>query len=189
LISLQSRWKIRAGVVLLSMMLSGGPSWCAPTAISKEYQIKAVCLFNFAQFVTWPPEVFDSPDQPFRIGILGDDPFGTFLDETVQGEKVDNHPLVIERYSGVEAVKDCQILFVSASESARVKDILSSLKGRNILTVGDKEGFIRSGGVVRFVMEGNKIHLKISLEAAKDASLTISSKILRLAEIVETTKE
>lgn len=49
-----------------------------------EYQVKAVFLFNFAQFVTWPSQPADAP---LVIGILGDDPFGSYLDETVRGEK------------------------------------------------------------------------------------------------------
>jgi hypothetical protein len=174
---------------LLTMLFAGGQSLWAQTEVSKEYQIKAVFLFNFAQFVTWPPEAFASQDQPLRIGILGGDPFGTFLDETVKGEKVGDHPLVIQRYGGVEEVRDCQILFVTASESGEMKEILSALKGKSILTVGDKEGFIRGGGMVRFIMVGNKIRLRINPEAAKSAGLTISSKILRLAQISEQGKD
>ncbi len=175
--------------LILLILWAGEPRLWAQTAISKEDQIKAVCLFNFAQFVVWPPESFTSPDEPFRIGILGDDPFGTFLDETVQGEKVDNHPLVIQRYSRVEDIKNCQILFVSGSENERLTEIFSALKGRNILTVGDREHFIRGGGMVRFFVEGNKIRLRINPEAAKSAGLTISSKILRLAQLVEPEKD
>jgi hypothetical protein len=189
LIFLQQRWKIRAGLVLLAMTLAVGPSLCAQTAVSKEYQIKAVCLYNFAQFVVWPPKVFTSPDQPFRIGILGDDPFGTFLDETVQGEKVGGHPLVIQRYDSVEDAGDCQILFVSASESGNLAAILSALKGKSVLTVGEKEDFVQGGGMIRFFVESNKLRLKINPAAAKDAGLTISSKLLRLAQISEPGKD
>ena len=152
---------------------------------SREDQIKAVFLFNFAQFVKWPSEAFTNADEPFRIGILGDDPFDGFLDETVRNEKVDGHPMVIQRYGRVEDAKDCQVLFISPSESQRVENILAGLKGRNILTVGDAEGFLKDGGMVRFFTKENKIHLKINLQAAKQAHLSISSKVLRLAEIAK----
>ncbi len=158
----------------------------AETGVSKEYQVKAVFLFNFAQFVKWPPAAFSRPDEPFRIGVLGNDPFDAFLDETVKGEKVDGHPLVIRRYSSAEDAKDCQILFISGSEGPQMAAILEGLKGLNILTVGDTEGFIKSGGIVRFVTVDNKIHFRINPEAAKRAKLVISSQVLRLAEISET---
>jgi hypothetical protein len=177
-------WTIRVCFILLALWSTVGVPLSAQSPVSKEYQIKAVFLFNFAQFVKWPTAVFASPDEPFRIGILGSDPFDSFLDATVQGEKVDGHPLVIQRYTNVAEIKDCQILFISRSESERMEDIISGLKGRSVLTVADSEGFIKSGGVVLLSKEENKIRLLINLEAAKKANLSISSKLLRLAEIV-----
>lgn len=161
----------------------------AQTKISREYQIKAAFLFNFAQFVTWPPDAFTNAAAPFRIGILGEDPFGAFLDETVRNEKVNGHPLVVQRYRSAKDIKDCQILFVSRSESRRVKRILADLKDRNILTVGDMEDLVESGGIICFSTKKNKIHFQVNLEAAKNANLTISSKMLRLAEIVTPGKD
>ena len=169
-------------VTLPVLLLVLGPFGSLASPISKEYQIKAVFLFNFSQFIQWPSASADS-HRPFRIGVLGDDPFDGFLDNTVRGEKVSGRPLVIQRYASPKEVKDCQILFISRSESGRLGDILTGLKGRSILTVGDSEGFIKNGGVVRFLTRGNRIHLRISPEAAKRVNLNISSKVLRLAEI------
>jgi hypothetical protein len=163
----------------------GGWPVAVKAEIPKEYQIKAVFLFNFVQFVQWPPTAFSSPDQPFCIGVLGENPFGSFLEETIRNEKVGEHPLIVRYFKSVEEVKDCQMLFVNPSENGRSESILKVLKGRNILTVGDKEGFEDTGGIVRFATEKNKIHLRISLKAAKAAKLRISSKLLRLAEIVD----
>ena len=179
----------RIWIVVAALLFSGAIELPAQTEVSKEYQIKAVFLFNFAQFVAWPTNAFPDAQTPLTIGVLGDDPFDAFLDETVQGEKVNGHPLIIQRYHNIEDVKNCQILFISRSEGDRMEQVLAGLKGKNILTVGDMEGFIKSGGIVRFVTEENKIHFRINLEAAKSASLTISSKLLRLAEIVEPGKD
>jgi hypothetical protein len=184
LISLKQVWTICAWLFLLTVLFSGGPWLSAETVVSKEYQVKAVFLFNFAQFVTWPSTAFTQPDEPFRIGVLGDDPFDDFLDETVRGEKVDGHSLLIQRYGSVADVKNCRILFVSRSENGKMESILAGLKDKSILTVGDTEDFIRKGGIIRFITEANKIRLRINLEAAKSANLTISSQVLRLAEIV-----
>jgi len=175
----------RVWLIAFALLLSGVLESPAQAEISKEYQIKAVFLFNFAQFVAWPTNAFPDAQTPLTIGVLGDDPFDAFLDETVQGEKVDGHPLVIQRYRNVEDVKNCQILFISRSESERMEQIFADLKGKNILTVGDMDGFAKNGGVIRFVTEENRIHFRINLEAAKNANLTISSKLLRLAEIVQ----
>ena len=149
-----------------------------------EYQLKAVFLFNFAQFVEWPPQAFPDRQAPLVIGVLGEDPFGAYLDETVRDEKVNNRPLAVQRYRRVEEIKSCHVLFISRSETDRLEQILAGLKGRSILTVGDAEGFAQQGGMIRFVNEKNKIRLRINLDAAKAAKLTISSKLLRPAEIV-----
>src|SRR5882762_3409674 len=80
--------------LLLAAWLPGGLSQAADTTPSRENQVKAVFLFNFAQFVEWPPEAFPEAQTPLVIGVLGEDPFGGFLDETVRDEKVNNRPLV-----------------------------------------------------------------------------------------------
>lgn len=175
-----------AGLVLL---LSAGPTAAAQPAVSREYQVKAVFLFNFAQFVDWPSGTFPSAQAPLVIGVLGDDPFDGFLDDTIRDEKVNDHPLIVQRYRRVEEIGACHILFISQSESGRLDRILARLKDRNILTVGDAEDFARRGGMIRFVTENNKIRLRINMDAAKAAELTISSKLLRPAKIVTTGKD
>src|SRR5688500_18247464 len=92
--------------------------WCAATigaqsSTVKEYQLKAVFLFNFAQFVDWPPAAFPDSGAPLAICVLGKDPFGTFLDETVRGERINSRPLVVQRLRFVEEADTCHILFVS----------------------------------------------------------------------------
>lgn len=174
-------------VLTLSFVLfSARSNVSAQTKASKEYQVKAIFLFNFAQFVEWPAGTFSDAQKPLVIGVLGDDPFGTYLDDTVRGEKVNGRPLVVERYRRLEEVKTCHILFISRSETARLKQHLEGLKSRNILTVSEIDEFCRLGGMIQFVTEKSKIRLKINVEAAKAANLTISSKLLRPAEIVAT---
>ena len=174
-----------AWFVISALLLSGTLQAAAPT----EYQLKAVFLFNFAQFVDWPQESFPEAQMPLVIGVLGEDPFGTYLDEIVSGETVNNRQLEIQRYRRVDEMKTCHILFISQSESKRLEQIVAALKGRSILTVSDSDGFTRYGGMIRFVTEKNKLRLRINLEAATAANLTISSKLLRPAEIVTPGKD
>jgi hypothetical protein len=170
------------------LMVLSGPKLPAQPAATKEYQIKAVFLFNFAQFVEWPSGAFPEAGSPVVIGVLGEDPFGVCLNETVSGERVNNRSLAVQRYRRVEEIGICHVLFIAGSETDRLEEIFTSLKGRNILTVGDTEGFANRGGMIRFTTEKNKTRLKINLEAAKAARLTLSSKLLKPAEIVSTEK-
>jgi len=168
--------------------------WCgintsAQTPPINEYQIKAVFLFHFAAFVDWPTNAFPTEDSPMVIGIIGDDPFGAYLDEVVRGEKVNDRALVVQRYRNMDEVKTCHILFISRSGAGRPAQIISQLRDRSILTVGETEDFTRQGGMIRFVVEKNKLRLKINTEAAKTANLTIRSKLLRLAETTAAQKD
>src|SRR6266542_5258052 len=177
-----------AGVwgLVWALCLAHGSGLAAQSAPTPEYRLKAVFLFNFAQFVEWPASAFPEPDTPLVIGVLGDDPFGAYLDETVRGERVNDRPLTVRRYRRVEEIGACHILFISRQEQGHLDQILDSLKGRSILTVGDAEGFASRGGMIRFTTEQNRIRLRVNLDAARAANLTISSKLLRPAQIVST---
>ena len=171
-------------VVLLFILLSVGIA--SPQAqVSKEYQIKAVFLFNFTRFIEWPGTAFREVNEPFVIGILGNDPFGSYIDETVRGENLNGHPLVVKRFKTPDEVERCHILFINVSDKDDLKTTFEKVKNQPILTVGDVASFAKQGGMIRFTTENNKTRIRINLEAAKVADLTISSKLLKLAEIVE----
>lgn len=154
------------------------------SAPSREYQVKAVFLFNFAQFVDWPPEVFTEENAPLAICVLGNDPFGSYLDDIVRGEHVNSRRLTVQRFRTPEEIKGCQVLFVSRSESRHLEKTLLSAREMDALTVSDVEDFASRGGMIQLTMEYGKIRLKINVDAAKASRLTISSKLLRSAEIV-----
>jgi len=167
---------------LISLVVSGLAS--SAVAVSPEYQVKAVFLFNFAQFVEWPPQSFENAAAPFVIGVLGTDPFGAALEGAVRGETVEGRTFVIERYRSVTEIRHCQILFISRSEAAHMEDIRAVLAGHSILTVSDIEDSSQRGVMIRFIAESNRIRLRINADAAKAAGLSISSKLLRPAELV-----
>jgi hypothetical protein len=175
---------LRLCSVVSVLILLGGRGLPAATGTNKEYQLKAGFLYNFAHFVEWPGSAFPDANAPIVIGILGSDPFAHDLDAIVQGEKVNNHPLLVQRYQQIDDVKNCHILFVSRSEAKKLDRLFTSLSNRSVLTVGETDDFVRRGGVIRFITEDNKIRFKINLAAAKAANLTISSKLLRVAQIV-----
>jgi hypothetical protein len=160
----------------------------AQTAVSREYQIKAVFIFNFTQFVDWPSTSFSSGDAPLVIGVLGENPFGSYLVEIVSGEKVNGHPVLIQHFDRAEEIKTCHILLVGWSDSKRSEQIISALKERSILTISDQPRFLIQGGMVKLFTKNSKVRFEINPEAAKAAGLVLSSKLLRLAEIFDPAK-
>jgi hypothetical protein len=122
------------------------------------------------------------------IGVLGDDPFGGALEQTLRDESRDDHKLSIKRSREMEDLKDCQMLFVSNSENAHVSEILAKLNGRPILTVSDIAGFAKHGGVINFYRSENRLRFEINPEVARQDGLQISSQLLELGKIVERAK-
>ncbi len=157
----------------------------AAMAPASENQVKAVFLFNFSQFVSWPTQAFARPEAPLIIAVLGADPFGEALDAAVRGEHAGDRALEVRRYQNVGDVKDCQILFINRSEAAKLPEILAALRGRSILTVSDADDAAKLGVIIQFVTDNNRIRLRINPTAARAGGLTISSKLLRPAQIVD----
>jgi hypothetical protein len=120
------------------------------------------------------------------IGVLGTDPFGTRLETAVRGETVQGRSLEVRRFERVEDIRNCHILFVGRLGGPELDGILSQLKFRPILTVGEADQFARAGGMIGFVTDRNRIRLRINRGAAEAANLVLSSRLLRPAEIVTT---
>ena len=188
-LNLNARHRLTVFWLVLFLLLPGGGTNLFAQATSKEYQIKAAFLFNFMQFVEWPPTVFKNADDPFRIGVLGQDPFNAALEDTVQGETISNHKIIVEHAMQVDDLKNCQLIFISKSEKKHVAEILSALDDKPVLTVSEIEGFAERGGGINFYLEGNKVRFEVNPDAARHDGLKVSSQLLNLGKIIETAKE
>lgn len=169
----------------LANVLSGAlPAANAAAPAATEYEVKAAFLLHFSRFVEWPASAFASSNAPLFICVLGDDPFGPALEEIVRNERVDSHPIVVERYRLAGDVDRCHILFVARSADPLHGRILDHVRGKSILTVSDEEEFTRRGGVIGFVTVNGKVKLQVNRSSAQRADLRISSRLLRLADEV-----
>jgi hypothetical protein len=176
-------WRQRVGAALcaaLALLLPGEVPAAQPS-VAAEYEIKAAFLYNFLKFVEWPPGALAGADSPLVIGILGDDPFGPVLDQTVADKRLNGHPLVVKRLRRGEEPAGCQALFVTADAAAGFDRLVPSLIRQSVLTVGDAEGFVDRGGIIQFVIEDSKVRFDINAEAAEQAHLRLSSQLLGLA--------
>jgi len=173
---------------LLSAMALGGHAEALDSSDSSEYLIKAGFIYNFAKLVEWPTASFAQPDSPIVIGILGEDPFGATLDRIVADKKINGRGFAVKRVKwsrDFKDLRDCNILFVSSSEKEHIESVIDAMKGLPILTIGDAPGFAKRGGIINFMLEDNKVRFEVNVEAANHADLTISSRLLTLARIVQ----
>jgi len=145
-----------------------------------EYRIKAAFLYNLARMVEWPNENILTAKEPFAICFLGAEPFGDALDGMSE-KQVRNRPIVLHKDIVLGQVKQCAMLFISASENGRLEEILKELKGLPLLTVADEEGFAARGVIANMLRDDKKVRLEVNTRVAKEAGLNISPTLLELA--------
>ena len=155
----------------------------AAPALSREYLVKAAFLYNFAKFTEWPDAAFADPAAPMRMCVLGRDPFGPALN-AIAGKPIAGRTVAISRLAGVDGITDCQVLFISRSERDHLDAIIDRLEGRPILTVADMPDFSRAKGIINLKLVAERIRFEINVAVAEHAGLSLSSKLLVLAEKV-----
>lgn len=149
---------------------------------ASEYQIKAAYIYYFATFISWPaaPAEPAPGDKTFVIGVLGDDPFGSILDDTVRGKTIRDCRFIVKRFRKAADALDSDILFISASEAEQIPQILDALDGAPVLTVSESDQFVKHGGQIGLRMEGRRVRFDINQAATERAGLKISSQLLKL---------
>lgn len=145
-----------------------------------EYQVKAVCVLNTVRFVTWPPTAFEGPDAPLVIGILGENPFGSTLQDVVKGETFQHRRIIVRRVR-LDEVAGVHVLFISHSEQDRLDGILRALANSSVLTISEIDRFTQMGGMLGLGLARGKIRFETNPEAAGRARLKFSSQFLLLA--------
>jgi hypothetical protein len=144
-----------------------------------EYDVKAVFMANFFKFVEWP-----SPVKEYRLCIYGSDPFGQSI-RTVEGMKVRGKTLEVRRPVSLRGLGDCHVLFISSSERRRIRTILDAVKGMDLLTVGDTEGYAREGVMLNFYIEASRVKFEINLNSIRSSRIAVSSQLLKLGRMAD----
>ena len=148
-----------------------------------EAQLKAAFLLNFPKYVDWPASAFSQSDSPIIVGIFGDDPVAAEFATMSAGKAVEGRPIQLLRVTTADQCRGCHVLFIHAGEDRKLPEILSALRGANILTVGESDEFLNQGGMINLARHDRRIQLEVNLDATRQTELKISSKLLALATV------
>jgi YfiR/HmsC-like len=151
---------------------------------ASEFQVKAAYLYNFGRFVQWPDERGTDRSESFEICVLGADPFGQALDATLAGGMIGGRSVAAKRITKLQDVDSCRILFISSSEESHLKEDLAALDKTRVLTVSDIPRFSERGGMIGFILDGDRVRFDVNLDSAQGAGLTLSSELLKVATSV-----
>src|ERR1051326_3490062 len=169
-------------VTLLGALLAGAAPGTPREELS-EYQLKAAFLLNFARFVEWPSN--SGTTDPLVIGIFGRNPFGTALDQVINGKTINGRPLIVRRISDPSGLQACNLIFFPEPDSQRFGEAANKLANLMVLTVGESDGFAARGGMINFVVKDGRVLFEVNPSAASRAGIKFSSKLLQLAIIVK----
>jgi hypothetical protein len=152
-----------------------------------DFQVKAAFLINFPKYVDWPANVFAETNSPITVAIFGDENVANEVQNMIgNGRTISGHPVILKRIAREEEInRDCQILFIGASERQRIPSILERIRGEKILTVSECDDFLEKDGIINLAHQGRKIRLQVNLTAAGNAQLKISSRLLVAADVVK----
>lgn len=148
-----------------------------------ENRVKAAYLYNFVRFIAWPRDAVDNRDA-LIIAVLHDDAFVDEVHRTVDGKTVAGRRIEVRSFANVAGIESCDVVFVGEAAGSDVDSILAPLAGHPVLTISEVDGFVERGGVIGLYRSENKLRFRINVDAARNAGLEISSKLLGLADVV-----
>lgn len=152
----------------------------------EEYPLKAVYLYNFLHFVSWPEAVAPAAEEkPLVIGLVGKSPFGeafTALQQSLrEGNKKSFTVVEYGKFRPGLKLQECNLLFISAEESRNYKTILQELAGAPVLTVSDGQEFLEAGGMIALLFDNGKIRWAINRPPVQVAGLRLQAQLLKIA--------
>jgi hypothetical protein len=169
-------------VALISAPRAAG----AVAADAPDIAVKAAFLYNFAKFAEWPAL---PPAAPIVVCIVGDDKIAAAFADTVRGQNISGHALEVSRSLDSTAWRGCHVLFFADRETRQFDPDKGGIKSQPVLTVSDGKGFAQAGGVIELFVEGGRMRFAINLDAAEQAGVHLSSRLLGLAKIVRSRRD
>lgn len=175
-------------IAVLWCAIAGPLVFGADSPVAKEHQLKAAFTYQFVKFVEWPAGRFDDAASPLILGVTGSGPISVALQEAVKDRKINGRPLIVKVLETPEAATTVHVLFVTSDQDNRLGTWLTNLAGRGVLTVGETAAFVKGGGVLNFIPEGDKLRFEIDLDAVQRAGLKISAHLQGLAKSIRRKK-
>jgi hypothetical protein len=171
------------GLLGLMCVLARPPALAQRTAGESPVRVEAAFLRNFARYVSWPPTAFAHSRSPWRVGVLGEDPFGDVLERTLAGRTEQSRPFEVVRSESADALAGCHIVYVAHKDTGMRRAALAVLRTRPILTVGEASDFLREGGIVRFQLR-DRVVMSVNLDQARASTLEIHTPMLEVSDEV-----
>lgn len=147
-----------------------------------QYSVLSALTLNFARFTQWPEDESFRSKQKLRVCLVGDNLVQQAF-EGINDKNVSDRTIEVVNTNRLRDLNECHILFISELPKNLLVQVFLKVKSQPILTIGENEAFVESGGMVGMINVDGKIKLYINLPVVKASGLMISSNLLRLSRI------
>jgi hypothetical protein len=186
-------WVIAAASLGAALAPSASSAFAPPAreveSAEGEYEFKALYVYNFLGYTTWPKGTFEKDTTPIKLLILGKDPFGKIIDATFKDVLIGKRPVSISRAKTLPEKCDANLIFCSGLSEKEQKQLFKEFGTKPVLLIGETPGFAEAGGTINLFLAETNLKFEINTDAVKSSGLTLSSQLLKLAKIVKTKKE
>lgn len=164
--------------------VAGPLALAASMPSARESELRAAYIYNFVRFTEWPTKTFADEVGPLIVGVLGNEAVAQALARVVKGHTVNGRPLEVRTLDSVQDIGQLHVLYVDGSQDKLIGGARGVLSSRGLLTVGESERFVALGGIIRLLVEGNRLVFEVNAAASQEAGLALSSQLLMLAKTV-----
>jgi hypothetical protein len=154
---------------------------CVLPAVAQNYKMHSVFVYSFTRYVIWP-DTYNTGD--FEILVLGDSPIMEELKAMAQAKKVGERPIKITKISSPAEIKKCNMLFVSASKSALIPEVMEKINTQSILVISEEAGAGQKGSDINFIVKDGKLAFELNQTSVTRQGLKVSNELSRLAILI-----
>lgn len=175
-------WCFRVVFLCIALMV-GSRNFVLATPLELR-ALKVAYIYNLAKFTRWPSSIWSNPNSPFVFCAYGD---GEVSDELqrLQDKEIGGHPIRILKLDNEVDFKQCNALYIEPSERRRYRYLLSLLDSDKVLTISEDSSFLRNGGLVTLAEKDQRLRFEINMLKLSDSELKLSSKLLKIAFLVD----
>ncbi|HEX4050033.1 MAG TPA: YfiR family protein [Steroidobacteraceae bacterium] len=177
-------WRLPSLLLACALACAGAArAQTGATATFPEDAVKAIFLYRFAGYVQWP---MTDAQTNFVLAVMGADDVAARLQSLLADHPIHGLPAEVHRIHGLKSLGTAQVLYIGPDYDGNLAALTARLRGRPVLVVTDRDGALDTGSVVNFLMQSGHVRFEVSMVAARQAGLTISSELLAVAQRVKT---
>lgn len=148
---------------------------------AQQSAFKAAFLYHFTEYINW-----GSIKMPtFNFSVLDQSPITKQMQTIANEKKIKNKTVLVKEYNSLDALEDCQILFIPANNTTPIETILARYAGKPVLIVTEQEGYGKKGAHINFLISDNRLRFEVNLKAFSNSGIEVSSQLLQHAIIIE----